>query len=685
MKKSLFIILAALFCLSLAAQQQSAKDFKLKNAVAKKIYRTPVGGAHEVDFTNFIPEQRSSQFAPKNNDYLFGIGNTYYLSQTNASSRNTINWSPDGKTCAAVWTYGAKVGSQNVRGTAINYFDQATQTWKHNYDEDTQTVTPPIERVEQGSVGAPGWGTHVFTEDGECIVAHSESVQGMVINYREKYGEGEWQQLILKGPELSNGNTDIYWPTLCAVGNTIHMVCVTTNDDNVYYEDIWCHPIYYRSTDGGKNWEGPILLTAMPKVDRANANADDYVLAARENHIVLAYCGGNVAYIESLDGGNTWTHHLVYETKWDSESTGVLIGPCMLPTSVAAAIGDDGKVHIAYGTQMRVRLPDDPPGSTTYWGDIYSAMFTWCEGQPIMKVEDLGIVFDEVEQVILDYTFESLPNFMDAPDLLGFDNFIFWTEGNPQDLLSENYSINGYISHPRLIAEGDKVYLMYSSIIEEPMLSTVGFVFLRGVFLTVSYDNGETFDQKHNTSWLSYHPRLFWYEWENYERIDTINYEHNNGMLQLNESENGYPSMATSIKNNSLVFTWENDIYPMPNGATWNTTPFAIYSLIIPAKDAGAYYNTQDIWKNKGSKVEEKEVIENLKVYPNPTNDNAMIEVGTLNPFTLTVTNMMGQVMFTGKGQGANVKLNVSDYPAGIYVVNVKTAHASASQKLIVK
>jgi hypothetical protein len=45
----------------------------------------------------------------------------------------------------------------------------------------------------------------------------------------------------------------------------------------------------------------------------------------------------------------------------------------------------------------------------------------------------------------------------------------------------------------------------------------------------------------------------------------------------------------------------------------------------------------------------------------------------------------MGQVVHTIKGQRSEIQLNVANYPAGVYIVNVKTANATASQKLIVK
>jgi hypothetical protein len=502
----------------------------------------------------------------------------------------------------------------------------------------------------------------------------------MVINYREKRGEGEWQQYILTGPELSNGNTDIYWPTVCADGNTVHMVCVTTSDDNVTYQGIWCRPIYYKSVDGGKSWSGPVIFTDMPERAQRNLRADDYVISVRGNHVVFAYCGGTVGYMESLNAGETWTHKLVLETNWDWDSNGVS-GPCMYPAAVAAAIGNDDKVHIAFSAVAAHRSEGTEPG---WWGTwrLFSGLFTWNDGNEPMQMEDFGLV--EEDGYLLDWSFDALPNYMDAPDLLGFDYFNFWNpELDYNDMIPDNYGNDSYISHPRLIAENGRVYLMYSSIIEEPMISSTG-QFFRGVFVTVSEDNGSSFDQKNNTSWISYHPELFLCSWDKFAHLTDTTH---NGLVEVIEtSECGYPSMSSTIMNNSIVFTWENDLFPFPGGAaSWIGFPIAQQAMNIRADILPAYYNTQDIWQGLGSKIDEKEVINNLKIYPNPAGNIARVEVGTPNPFTLTLTNLMGQVVYTVKGQQPFVDINVSNYPAGIYVVNVKTAHASASQKLIVK
>ncbi|MCL2290334.1 MAG: T9SS type A sorting domain-containing protein [Bacteroidetes bacterium] len=649
MKKSLFFILGAAFCISLAAQ-------------------------------------RTSPFIPQSKGFSEKIGETHYITVTNASARNTISWSPDGSKCAAVWTIGGVPSGSPLsgeRGTAINYFDQSTQKWGS-----APSTEPPLERIENNPIGSPGWGTHVYTEEGECVVSHSSAAGGMYVNYREKRHEGEWQQYILKGPVLSNGSTIILWPTMVAVGNTIHMVCVTSNDYGVTLEvdgeQIPRCPIYFRSTDGGKTWEDykTFDFSVMPLEDQVSLSADNYVLTTRGNHIVLAYAGGKVAYLESKDGGNTWTRTLVYDCSWSWTSTD-LVGPMMYATTVAAAIGDDNVVHIAFSAQMRIRKHWIFYPRPYYY--YLCGLFTWKEGQPLMHEDDMGVIYNAATDEIEGYTYNQLPNFIDAPSVLGFDKF-YWRLSHFPDL-NNNYGNPGYISHPRLIATGGKVYLMYSSIIEK-LPSPISGEFYRGVFLTVSHDNGDTYNQKDNTSWLSYHEDYFFYDWSNYGGPAENGIDHIGYIEVIKTSENGYPTMSMNTKNDRLIFTWLNDYFPFPttiNDTPWMSESFGVFSVNICTSEAGVYNNTNEVWQGLWNKIAENERIENFKIYPNPANDKAVIEVNINHPYTLTVTNIMGQVLHTEKGQQNKIELNVAHYPAGVYIVNVKTASAAVSQKLIVR
>jgi len=671
MKKLFLFILSIFIGFSLAAQPYTSKDFK---HIVKKSYKT-ISGVH--DETTYVPTHQISPLMLRGNEVSQQIGATYYNSATNSNARNTISWSPDGTTCAAVWTMGHMPG--NVRGTGINYFDK-TDGW--------DPIPNTADRIEKGDeIGNPGWGAHVFTAEGECVIAHSVAAGGsggLLINYREKHGEGEWTQYLLKGPNLTPTVTKILWPTVCAVGNTIHMVCLT--DTEYEFNGYPGYPIYYRSKDGGKTWENfKTFEGIIPATDFENVfTGDDYVITAKGDHVVIAYANSRAVYLESKDGGNTWKRVVVYDNNWSWVSTDKQIGPLMAASTIAVAIDDNDQVHIAFGSQMRRR----DVGTQSWHYSSYPAlcgMYTWKEGHPLMKEEDMGIIYDFTNEEFIELNYDKLSNFMDAPDLLGFDQFYWWLPFDPLNQIVDNYSNVGYISHPRLIATGGKVYLSYSSIIEQPMLCPESGEFHRGVFLTVSHDNGETYNQKANTSWLSYHPDLFFCNWDNYLGPDSTGEGYEGTIDVVNYSENGYPTMSINVMNDMLVLTWLNDLFPFPGGSAppmWSTIALGVWGTHIKLSQAGKYNNTDMIWKNLD--ISENKKIENLKIYPNPANNLTTIDVGTNNSYTLTVTNIMGQIVHTEKGQKRKVELNVDNYPAGIYIVSVKTTHAVTSQKLLI-
>ena len=673
MKRPLFFILSIAFCIALPAQPYTSKDFK---DVKVKFRNATVCGSN--DKVQYLPFQNSSQHVPRS---YYDVGKTHYMQVTYANARNTTNWSPDGKTCAATWTMGSSPTSgSGILGTGINYYD---------YDGWGEIPTlNPLDRIEQfplDKTRAPGWGSQVFTEEGECVVSHSTADSGMVINYREIRREGEWTQYILKGPELSNGKTEIICPSIYAVGNTIHLVCVTGCAEGATYHGYPLCPLYYRSTDGGQTWEDVRTFEGvMTELDMRGMSADQYVLTARENHVVLAYVNGYAAYLESFDGGDTWERHLVYDTDWSWESTGVWVGPTMYATTIAVAIGDDEKVHIAFSAQMRHREPDDEPDSLTYYPTL-CALYTWNDEQPIMTHKDLKLEYDYNTQTWISLGYDLLPNFMEAPIIFGSKRFRWWAD--PRETLIANFNNVGYISHPRLIAEKGKVYLMYSSIIEEPLTHPSNAQFIRGVFVTVSNDNGATYDQYDNTSWISYGPNFFYYDWEGVDPEHPLETAPDPIVI----SESGYPSMTATIAGGMLVFTWLSDLLQFPDTfaddySPWQNFSYSVIGFRLPAWEAGIYNNT----RYQGPPppppyVDEKILNVNLKVSPNPADNIVTVQAGTSNPYTLTITNFMGQLVQTIKGQQPQVELNVANYPAGIYIVNVKTAYATASQKLIVK
>jgi hypothetical protein len=68
--------------------------------------------------------------------------------------------------------------------------------------------------------------------------------------------------------------------------------------------------------------------------------------------------------------------------------------------------------------------------------------------------------------------------------------------------------------------------------------------------------------------------------------------------------------------------------------------------------------------------------INELKVYPNPTNELLNIEFGSqfqyIDGLQVQITDLSGKILYNADIFNANTKIDVKNYPSGIYVVNVK-------------
>lgn len=80
-----------------------------------------------------------------------------------------------------------------------------------------------------------------------------------------------------------------------------------------------------------------------------------------------------------------------------------------------------------------------------------------------------------------------------------------------------------------------------------------------------------------------------------------------------------------------------------------------------------------------------------MHAYPNPASDNVMVEYaysGSSNTIQLVVKNMLGATLYTREldANGNKVKMNVSEYPAGIYFYSIEAdGRPLVTKKLLVK
>jgi hypothetical protein len=104
-----------------------------------------------------------------------------------------------------------------------------------------------------------------------------------------------------------------------------------------------------------------------------------------------------------------------------------------------------------------------------------------------------------------------------------------------------------------------------------------------------------------------------------------------------------------------------------------------------PSGDKTKGYGSNDFWvvklKDKSKKVETPKLLEAI---PNPANSFTNIIVGyDFVTGTATVTDMMGRQLQSLNINSRTIPIDLSNYPAGVYVINVVTANANESIKVI--
>jgi hypothetical protein len=587
------------------------------------------------------------------------IGNTHYNVISNGTSRNTITSFPDG-TAAAVWT--TSTTESATRGTGYNYFNGTS--WGNMPSSDSR-----IETIRTG------FGIIAPLAAGEIVVSHSGT--GLVINKRATKGTGTWTQTTLAGPVASNGtetSTSLLWPTMAVQGDTIHIAAQTESTAGYLFQGYNCVTVYIRSTDGGATWSTPVLMPGMLHKDRVNVTADK-IKFVEKNGVLILVCGGlasDVFYLQSNDRGDSWTRHLVFDFPGadDFSSDSTLLPQCYVnDETFSAAIDDNGMVHVAFGTRLVQRDEESEPGYWSYWHGTGDILY-WNENLPPYTtiMDTLNEVGDQPYSI-------GRPN-LDGDDTIWYANNYTWI----------GYRFTGATSFPNLVAEGGKVYLLYTSTLEYPYLFVANTNYYRGVFATISNDNGTTWDDQANVSWLSYHRDLYYVDWINTELMGEL--------ITENESESMWPVMAPKSAEGKLFMMWyKKDVPGLTENVYYEASPISIFGYSIPKTDIGVFNNCQEVYQNLwniGDGIKDNSLSE-MKLYPNPATEQIFVTMLSKESGNgiLTISNMMGQQVYSENvalENGNNqYQINVSSLSSGFYMVNIKTATGSSTQKMIIR
>jgi subtilisin-like proprotein convertase family protein len=118
----------------------------------------------------------------------------------------------------------------------------------------------------------------------------------------------------------------------------------------------------------------------------------------------------------------------------------------------------------------------------------------------------------------------------------------------------------------------------------------------------------------------------------------------------------------------------------------WNYDTYFSFT-VIDGEGGFLGINNFDIIVNNPEGTFDPVIASNISVYPVPANDRLTIDL-TESSETFTsydIVNINGQVLSTGSINSKMILMNVSQYPAGIYIVNIKNEQYSIPKRIIVE
>ena len=71
----------------------------------------------------------------------------------------------------------------------------------------------------------------------------------------------------------------------------------------------------------------------------------------------------------------------------------------------------------------------------------------------------------------------------------------------------------------------------------------------------------------------------------------------------------------------------------------------------------------------------------NVEVYPNPATDNLIIEIPLQS--TIKISNIQGQLLKTFTTTSTKTNIDVSEFPSGVYIVELKSENGIAVKKFV--
>lgn len=294
------------------------------------------------------------------------VGSTYYDRQSVCSSpQGRLSVFLDG-TLSAAWNYSTDTISFNDIGPGYSYFDGNTWT------------EPPGARIGSGKTINP---CAALFGAGEAIISESWPDGPLKLFIRNEKGIGDWTESTLPVPV---GISSLKSPVMVSsgIGNTILHVLASSSPESaggVPYQGMDGALLYYRSIDGGQNWDISGLLPSGCDSNSYNGfNPGTYAFAEPQGSNLAFVVGdswSDLFVMRSADNGNSWQKTVLWQHPypfWNGEACDSVYCP---DGAVHLAFDESGKLHVVFGL---TRLYSD--GSQVFRFPFVGGIGHWMDG-----------------------------------------------------------------------------------------------------------------------------------------------------------------------------------------------------------------------------------------------------------------------------------------------------------------
>jgi len=546
------------------------------------------------------------------------IGNTWYDTQTYNSGNlmNRLYQYPDGK-IGATWMLQGASGVP-ARGTAYNYYDGAT--W-------TGAVPHLGGDPNNGFPSYAPWGPA-----GE-VVAHYEYIanEGSIkVLHREIKGEGEWQESVLYPPI---GNYSLVWHSMITSGvnnEFIHLLALVYDDPYEGQDDAL---LYYRSPDGGINWDiNGVVIEGLGAADFLTISSLHYSWAQPVgNTIAFTYGFDHFdgLLFKSTDNGDTWEKTVVYQSPYDPFTI-----PDLTPVfgsgdgTSAVTLDSQGMAHVVFGRMLW--FYDIAGGEGWYYYPTSTeGLIYWNENMPPLDSTSVS-----------SYTLD----FLEAGG-----NLVGWLVGDtaalsiPSD--QPHYGV-GLTSMPQLgIDAEDNLFLAYSALAPDYFSGTYYF---RHLYSNASFNGGITW----------------------------------NGIRDLNDG---------------VMFWYSECVFPGVSPIVDDQVHLIFQEDFTPGTGSGeeCYINHMNFPKSFFvglGQTNEASLFDVSQIYPNPAFGSAQVELNmeSTGRISVRMVNIIGQTareIDLGRMNAGThlVSLDLTGLPSGIYTCSVEAGGKQVSRKMMIR